>query len=237
MGLLVLLVPILMLLFFIANRFKSRNNLQAYTTLFLIAIFLVLLISFFIINLVKSKSEFLPLLIILFFIIIIFSAFRDYLTYIKVGRKESATILRLPKLGFTMHLPSGWQVHPNNPYEFFEFNKRKNWGRVEEYPAPRATVTLREFVQEEIKNYLKAVLGKESPKTGYQPIVSTSSLEISGLEAIEAILELSSIEVLVYIKEEDRVIHILFSILKEDFNKYRPLLSKAIKSIEILHTE
>jgi len=66
-----------------------------------------------------------------------------------------------------------------------------------------------------------------------QPLISKTQRTISGLEAIEVVLNTPVSAIEVYIRKGDEVITVAFRAPKEEFSQYEASFRKSIESIEI----
>lgn len=172
-------------------------------------------------------------------LLIIFSV-----SLICTGCKKSATKVVITNLGFTMMLPTGWQVDPKDNSNFYELNKKEdNFGWVAEYELEEDE-SLVEFVDslivdaqniERMQSEMLKSLGKETDETEYPEtrVISKNQRKVSGLDAIELISEANFFVFEVYIQKDRKVIQVTFRILTDDFPQCEPSLRKAIESISI----
>jgi len=163
------------------------------------------------------------------------------ISLIFLGCKKSASKVAIPNLGFTMMLPTGWQVDSKDNTNFYESTKQDdNFGWVAEYELEEDE-SLTEFVDSlivDIKNMeleqieLQKSLGEEVEYPETQ-LLAKNSRTVNGREAIELITEANYSILEFYILKDNKIIQVTFRVLKDDFSKYEPLLRKSIETIKI----
>lgn len=162
----------------------------------------------------------------------------------KGGRK-----IEIPELGFSMNLPNGWQVDPdNNSYFFEKANRENNFGwiiteRLNGRTLDEAVDTILSQTEklESMYKSLAVILDKivpgdqsevldELPQT---QIVSKTSQTINGLSAIEVICEANYSIFHTFLAKDDNVFEITFRTIPEDFSSRLSSFRKATASIKI----
>jgi hypothetical protein len=163
---------------------------------------------------------------------------------IVTGCKKNSAKVEMSDLGFSMNLPSGWQLDPNDNTTFYERVKPdENWGLVAEFELEEDE-SLSDFIdtlladEQEIYQQQKEMLKLMEEQTDEsefteRKIVSKINRTISSYETIVMISEADYSVIEVFIRKNDEVINVTFRTLKEDFSKYEPALNKAIESISI----
>ncbi|MFB0508940.1 MAG: hypothetical protein ACETVX_00425, partial [bacterium] len=154
----------------------------------------------------------------------------------------------ISEIGFSMTLPTDWQIDPNDPSSYYEQAKKDdNWGMVIQYELEEGQ-TLEEYVdnalsemeklesmQKKMVEYLGEAVGEDelSAEVPQTRIIAKTPRKISNLNAIEVIEEATYSVIRVYIAKDDKIIDVMFRTLPEDFPKSEPSLRKAIDSIRI----
>ena len=162
--------------------------------------------------------------------------------------QQGGNRVMIPEIGFSMTLPTGWQIDPNDQNSFFEQTKQEdNWGMVIHYELEPGQ-TLEQYVENSIKEMEKMesmqmkmieMLGESASDDDYSEeiaqtsLISKTSRKISNLDAIEVIEQAVYKVIRIYIGKESKVIDVMFRTLPEDFEKSEPLIRKAIESIKI----
>jgi hypothetical protein len=176
-----------------------------------------------------------------------------------IGCGRSGEKVKVPELGLSMNLPSGWRVDKENPRMFFATkNPDKNYGMVADYPLEIRTLegeliksqpTLEEYVDNKLDQVKRMEtmtkgLGKilEEMIPGEQEIeeqipqisiISKTHRTISGLEAIEIVTEAEYTIIEVNIRKGERVIQVSFRTPRDDFPELESSFRNALNSIEI----
>ncbi|MDH5186985.1 MAG: hypothetical protein OEW70_07985 [candidate division WOR-3 bacterium] len=161
--------------------------------------------------------------------------------------QQSSNKVMIPEIGFSMTLPTDWQIDPNDPSSYYEQAKKDdNWGMVIQYELEEGQ-TLEEYVdnalsemeklesmQKKMVKFLGEAVGEEelTAEVPQTRIIAKISRKISNLDAIEVIEEATYSVIRVYIAKDDKIIDVMFRTLPEDFPKSEPLLRKAIESIK-----
>ncbi len=162
--------------------------------------------------------------------------------------QKGGTKVIIPEVGFSMTLPTGWVIDPNDPNSYYEETKQDdNWGMVIHYEL-EPDLTLEQYVDNSIKemekmesmqkkmtNMLGEAAGTEdySEEVPQTQIVSKTARKISNLDAIEVIEQAQFKVIRVYISKDNKVIDVMFRTLTDDFAKSEPLFRKSIESIKI----
>jgi len=156
--------------------------------------------------------------------------------------------VEIPHMGFSMKLPAGWQLDPNERGIFCDPAKRdSNVGWVAEYLLEGRS--LNEFVDDSLKDWRKIeflrrriekIAGRMKPgqrqaseKRTKPRILTKTSMKISALEAMEVVYENEYRVIEVFIRKGDKVINLMLRTSREDFPKHEASLREAIKSITI----
>jgi len=180
-------------------------------------------------------------------------------TILIIGCSKSSEKVKVPELGLSMNLPSGWRVDKQNPRMFFDAaNPDNNYGLVEDYPLEIRTLegkliksqpTLEEYVDNELEKMermetMTRGLGKilEEMIPGEQEIeeqipkssiISKTRRTISGFEAIEIVTEAEYTVIEVNIQKGDKVIQVSFRTPKGNLSKLESPFRSALNSVEI----